>query len=83
VTTPFVPQEHSDIGDTWLVYDDSISENTSDRIVDFLQQTNIDALIISTDANVLYEYGDVDKATNLASVRKSIISLLYGIAIDK
>ena len=41
------------------------------------------AVIILENGKIVYEYGPTDKIMNIASIRKPILSLLYGIAIDK
>lgn len=41
------------------------------------------AVIILENGKIIYEYGPTDKIMNIASIRKSIMSLLYGIAVDK
>ncbi len=41
------------------------------------------AVIILKNGKIVYEYGPTDKIMNIASIRKSILSLLYGIAVDK
>lgn len=43
----------------------------------------IDALQIVQDGTVVFSYGAVDAASNLASARKSVLSVLYGIAIER
>ena len=42
-----------------------------------------DAVVVLQGERVLYRWGEVDAPMYTASVRKSIISLLYGIAIEK
>lgn len=41
------------------------------------------SVIILENEKIIYEYGPVDKIMNIASIRKAIISLLYGIAVNK
>ena len=43
----------------------------------------IDAFIVLRGEKVLMEYGAVGTPMNLASARKSVLSLLYGIAVDR
>ena len=43
----------------------------------------IDALVIARQGRVVFSHGPVGAASNLASVRKSVLSLLYGIAVDR
>lgn len=47
------------------------------------QARGIDALVIHKGDTVAVSYGPVDHPMNLGSVRKSVLSLLYGIAVDK
>lgn len=47
------------------------------------QKTYYDAVTVVYQGKVLYEYGDVNHLMNLASARKSIFSILYGIAQEK
>lgn len=47
------------------------------------QAEGIDALVIHKGNTVAVSYGPVDRPMNLGSVRKSVLSLLYGIAVDK
>lgn len=42
-----------------------------------------DAVVVLQGERVLYKWGDVDTPMYVASVRKSIISLLYGVAVEK
>ena len=41
------------------------------------------AVIILKNEKIVYEYGPTDKIMNTASIRKAIMSLLYGIAVNK
>jgi len=41
------------------------------------------SIIVLQNEKIIYEYGPTDKIMNIASIRKSIMSLLYGIAVDK
>ena len=41
------------------------------------------SIIVLQDEKIIYEYGPTDKIMNVHSMRKSFMSLLYGIAIDK
>lgn len=52
-------------------------------ITSFLQDSmNTSGLMVTVYGRVLYEYGDIEKLSYLASVRKSILSMLYGIYVD-
>ena len=43
----------------------------------------IDAFVVLRGETVLMEYGEVGTPMNLASARKSILSLLFGVAVDR
>ncbi len=47
-------------------------------ITDYLENLNTTGLMVIVGGRVLYEYGNVDTLTYLASVRKSILAMLYG-----
>jgi CubicO group peptidase (beta-lactamase class C family) len=52
--------------------------------VDYLpRETRFDAFVALKDGALLAQWGDVDVPINTHSVRKSLLSALYGIAIDK
>ena len=40
-------------------------------------------LMVVVGGRVLFEYGDIDTVSYLASVRKSVLSMLYGIYVDR
>jgi len=48
------------------------------ELTDYLEGLETTGLMVVTGGRVLYEYGDLDTLTYLASVRKSILSMLYG-----
>jgi CubicO group peptidase (beta-lactamase class C family) len=54
-------------------------------ILDFAahQAQGIDALVIHRGTAMVLAYGPVHRPMNLGSVRKSVLSLLYGIALDR
>ncbi len=41
------------------------------------------AILVLKDEKIVYEYGPTDKIMNIASARKAIMSVLYGIAVDQ
>ena len=57
----------------------------ADRIREFAraEARGIDALVIHRDGALALEFGAVSQPMNLGSVRKSVLSLLYGIAHDR
>ena len=68
---------------TELVYGDPISEDIKDVLIPIEEPQRSRAIIILEDEKIVFEYGETDKIMNTASIRKSIISLLYGIAVNK
>lgn len=60
-----------------------LSNELTNKLDNYILKSNIDSVTISDNKQILYTYGNIEKSTNLASVRKSIISLLYGVAIEK
>ena len=48
-----------------------------------LKTSNTTAMTIVHRGNIVFDYGKVTSSYNLRSARKSIMSMLYGIAIDK
>jgi CubicO group peptidase (beta-lactamase class C family) len=47
-------------------------------IADYIETLNTTGLMVVVGGRVLYTYGDIDTVTYLASVRKSILAMLYG-----
>lgn len=53
------------------------------EILKFVEDSmNTSALMVTVHGKVLLEYGDIEQISYLASVRKSILSMLYGIYVD-
>lgn len=51
---------------------------------DFIKtNANTTGLVIIANGKMIYEYGDITQLTYLASCRKSVLSMLYGIYIDR
>ncbi|MGC1502670.1 MAG: serine hydrolase [Sulfitobacter sp.] len=67
------------------VSDTAISSAQTARLTEFIENeaAGTDALIALKDGKIIFEYGPTDVPSNLHSGRKSIISLLYGIASQK
>ena len=59
------------------------SQNTMNRLTEIMDKNEADSLFIMEGQNVLAEYGESDQISNVASVRKSLISALFGIAESK
>lgn len=62
-----------------------IEASIKSSIVDFIENraAGTDALVVLDNGRVLLEYGPTDVPTNLHSGRKSILSLLFGVAQEK
>lgn len=54
-----------------------------DRVRDRLKGMSSTALIAIVGGRVLFEYGDTEVVSYIASVRKSVISILYGIFVER
>lgn len=62
----------------------SASREIKDKLTDYIRkETYYDAVTMIYQGKVVYEYGDVNHLMNLASARKSVFSMLYGIAQAK
>ncbi len=68
---------------TELVYGNPIDKEVENILTPKEEPQRTRAVIILENEKIIYEYGATDKIMNIASIRKAILSLLYGIAIDK
>ena len=68
---------------TPLPYGEPVSEQVAKVLTPKQKPKRIRAVMILRVGKVIYQYGPVDKIMNIASIRKPILSLLYGIAVDK
>lgn len=68
---------------TELAYGDPLAEEIEDILTPKEEPPRTRAVIILQNEKIVYEYGPTDKIMNTASIRKAILSLLYGIAVDK
>jgi len=59
--------------------DNCYSKSRLDDLTKYLKTLQTSALIISHNNETIYEYGDITKSTIIASCRKSMLSILYGI----
>ncbi len=59
------------------------SENKAEKIRSFIDSQLTGALLIYDDDKLVFESGDLHKPFHIFSARKSLLSLLYGIYIDK
>ena len=68
---------------TELIYGNPVTKEIENVLTPKEEPKRTRAIIILENEKIVYEYGPTDKIMNIASIRKSIMSLLYGIAIDK
>jgi CubicO group peptidase (beta-lactamase class C family) len=67
---------------TWQIAKDADSAGFDTKrlavLREWLKTQNTSALVIWTDGKVAFQYGDVARISKVASVRKSILAMLYG-----
>lgn len=68
---------------TELAYGNPVSEEVKNTLTPKEEPQRTRAIIILENEKIIYEYGPTDKIMNTASIRKAIMSVLYGIAINK
>jgi CubicO group peptidase (beta-lactamase class C family) len=68
---------------TELVYGNPISEEINTLLTPKIEPERTRAILILENEKIIYEYGPTDKIMNTASIRKSLMGLLYGIAVNK
>ena len=68
---------------TELVYGNPIQEEINSVLTPKVAPERTRSIVILEDEKIIYEYGPTDKIMNTASIRKSIMGLLYGIAVHK
>lgn len=68
---------------TELAYGTLVSEEIEKVLTPEVAPERTRAVIILENEKIVYEYGPTDKIMNTASIRKSLMGLLYGIAVDK
>ncbi len=62
----------------------SVNKEKLDNAYDYIEnKTGFEAITVLYGQDIVLSYGDVHLPINCASVRKSIFSILYGIAIEK
>ncbi len=67
-----------------LVEDTSFSSSCRAAVTTEIETNTVyDAVVVLRGSSLLMRWGHVDRPTNLASVRKSVISILFGIAAEK
>jgi len=69
-------------GDTWHRIENPASVGYSqaglDKVTEYVKALDTTGLLVVVGGRVLYEYGDLEQLSYLASVRKSVLSILYG-----
>ena len=68
---------------TELSYGNSISKEVENILTPKEEPKRTRAVIILENEKIVYEYGPTDKIMNTASIRKALMGLLYGIAVNK
>lgn len=68
---------------TELAYGNPLSKEIEKVLTPEVTPDRTRAIIVLENEKIAYEYGPTDKIMNTASIRKSLIGLLYGIAVDK
>lgn len=68
---------------TELLYGEPVDEDIKDILTPKEEPKRERAVVILENGKIIYEYGPTDKIMNTASVRKAILGILYGIAVDK
>ncbi len=68
---------------TELAYGEPISTEIQNLLIPTEEPPRERAIVILKDEKIVFEYGPTDKIMNTASIRKSMMGLLYGIAVDK
>lgn len=66
-----------------LTYGDPVSEEIRAILTPKEKLKRARSIIILENDKIIFEYGPTDKIMNVASIRKSIMSILYGVAVDK
>ena len=74
-------------GDTWQRVTDPTrigwTKSGLDSVQALISRMNSSAMVVVEHGKIVYSYGDVTAQSYLASVRKSILSMLYGIEIAR
>ncbi|MGK0255316.1 MAG: CubicO group peptidase (beta-lactamase class C family) [Mariniflexile sp.] len=68
---------------TELAYGKPVDKKINDILTPIEKPERTRSIVILKNEKIIYEYGPTDKIMNTASIRKSILGLLYGIAVDK
>src|SRR5688572_20205536 len=74
-------------GDTWQRVPDPTrvgwSKSGLDSVQALISRLSSSAMVVVEHGKVVYSYGDLTAQSYLASVRKSILSMLYGIEVAR
>ncbi|MBL7473788.1 serine hydrolase domain-containing protein [Robertkochia sediminum] len=64
---------------------DYLKDKIENEINRYIQDSSsrIETVVCLKEGEIVYEFGDTKKLINTRSIRKSIMNLLYGIAVDK
>ncbi|MEP0265303.1 serine hydrolase [Dokdonia sp.] len=68
---------------TELAYGKPLSEEINTLLTPKIEPERTRAILILENEKIIYEYGPTDKIMNTASIRKSLMGVLYGIAVNK
>ena len=68
---------------TELTYGEPVDKEVENILTPNDEPKRTRAIVILENEQIVYEYGPTNKIMNTASIRKSIIGLLYGIAVEK
>ncbi|MEM8506501.1 MAG: serine hydrolase [Bacteroidota bacterium] len=68
---------------TELTYGEPLPAPVADLLTPKEKPARTRALLVLENEKIVYEYGPTDKIMNIASIRKAIMSVLYGIAVHK
>ncbi|MDT7831083.1 serine hydrolase [Flavobacteriaceae bacterium S356] len=68
---------------TELIYGDPIDTTIKNILTPKKEPKRTRSIVILQNEKIIYEYGPTDKIMNTASIRKSILGILYGIAVDR
>ena len=81
---PLVPRGHSASAPAPMI-EAPLEPALANRLTAFLETEaqGIDRLVVHRNGALAYGWGDTATPSNLASVRKSVMSLLYGAAVDR
>ncbi|MEN1729229.1 MAG: serine hydrolase, partial [Pseudomonadota bacterium] len=67
--------------ESWTAEENRLSAAGVDRIQAFLEENGSSSFLIVYQGKVAYQYGDIHKKHLIHSIRKPLLSLLYGLAV--